>query len=272
MLDLPRVIAINDLSGFGKCALSIAIPAISACGAEVCPLPTAVLSTNMKFRGFSLQDLTPLMPSYINHWQSIGLKTTAVYIGFLSSYEQAWLLNSFIDSLNPPITIVDPIMGDNGVAYKSFTPALCDALKSMVSKADIVLPNLTEACLLCGEEYNESDVAPSSIKELAKNIFALGAKHVIIKGIVRKNKLYNCLYNEEGYIELEYDLLPFKMFGTGDLFASVFIGKLLTGNPIEQSIHTASEFTSLIMKESRKYDDYENRGLCFEPYLYMLKP
>ena len=267
---LPRVAAMHDISGFGKCALTIALPVLSACGVEVCPLPTAILSTNTAFEGFVLHDFTPHMDSYVGHWKKIELMFDAFYSGFLGSFEQIGLARDFVSAFSPPLVVIDPVMGDNGVIYKTYTPEMCEGMKSLAAIADILTPNLTEACVLASKPYDPDHISPADIEDLARRIADLGAKRVVITGIQRKNHLVNCILDENGYSERFEELLPFMMHGTGDLFASVLTGGLLTGHTLFESVDSAAGFLVHTMKQSRNYPDADQRGVCFEPDLPLL--
>jgi pyridoxine kinase len=270
-MNLPRVAAVHDMSGFGKCSLTVALPVISACGVEVCPLPTALLSSSTNFEGFTILDFTSEMLKYVTHWQQLGLKFDAVYSGFLGSELQIEYIGRIIDMFSPKFAIIDPVMGDHGQIYKTYTPQMCENMRRLVSKADIVTPNLTEACILTCQDYNTVDVSRKGIEALAKKINRLGAKNVIITGIKRDNNFYNCVLTNNEYIELQTKYLPHFMNGTGDLFASVLTGGLLRGYPLIESVDSAAKFVCLAMDYSRDVEDVEERGAYFEPLLFLLK-
>lgn len=267
---LPRCAAIHDLSGYGKCALTVAIPVLSACGVEVCPLPTALLSTNTNFPGFTLMDFSPEIPAYIDHWEAVSLKLNALYSGFLGSQKQIALIADLARRFSPQYVVIDPVMADNGVLYKTYTAAMCEGMKSLMAAADYVTPNLTEACVLTDTQYDPAKTSFDDIKKLAAGIKALGAKNVIITGIERGDKLFNCILDGSGYSERAVRLLPYRMHGTGDLFASVFVGGLMTGHSLFESVDSAAAFVPFAMEKSQSYEDAHRRGVCFEPYLHML--
>lgn len=267
---LPRIAAAHDISGFGKCALTVALPVLSACGVEVCPLPTAVLSANTSFPGFTILDFTPHMEAYIRHWESLKLHFDAFYSGFLGSQQQIHLVRRLVQAFAPGHVIIDPVMADHGEVYKTYTPQMCESMKMLVAIADVATPNYTEACILAGEPYRPEHVSPADIAALAEKIAALGAKRVIITGIERGDTLLNCILDENGYSERSVPLLPYRMHGTGDLFASVLSGGLVRGHSLYQSVDSAAAFVRFAMEKSRLYDDYNRRGTCFEPYLHLL--
>ena len=268
---MKRVVAIHDMSGYGKCSLTVALPVVSACGLEVCPLPTALLSTNTHFDGFTLFDFTPQMSAYIDHWEQISLKVDAIYSGFLGSGEQINYIKMFVEKFRPDKVIIDPVMGDNGVIYKTYTPEMCERMRSLVGVADITTPNLTEAAALIEESYNDLDTSCDGIQEIVRKIQGIGAKNVVVTGVERGNKLYNCCMEAGGeYFEYEVDLLP-HMHGTGDLFASVLTGGIMTGHTLREAVESAAGFVYKVMKFTRGVVDAKERGACFEPFLYELR-
>lgn len=267
---LPRAAAVHDVSGFGKCALTIAIPVLSACGVEVCPLPTAVLSANTDFQGFQMVDLTEAMSRFLTHWEEMGLCFDAVYSGFLGSAMQIDDIERMVRRFRPALTLIDPVCGDEGVVYKTYTREMCERLRQLVRIADVVTPNLTEACVLTGTDYAACGTQPAEIRALAEQIRASGAKSVIITGVERGESLYNCILDSDGYDERRVPLLPFRMHGTGDLFSSVLAGGLMTGHTLRESVDSAARFVALAMQASAGYDDSMRRGVCFEPHLALL--
>jgi len=268
---MPRVAAVHDMSGYGKCSLTVALPVISACGVEVCPLPTALFSTNTQFEGFRMTDFTPYMDDYIAHWKAVGLRLDAVYSGFLGSEGQIALVAGLARDFAPHWTVVDPVMGDNGQIYATYTPGMCEGMKKLAACADIVTPNLTEGAALTGTRYAGTGGSPKEIERLAGRIAALGAKNVVVTGVLRGGRLYNCVLNDFGeYCEREISLLPFNMHGTGELFTSVLCGGLLTGHTLIESVDSAALFVYRAMEYSESIEDAHERGVCFEPLLHTL--
>ena len=158
-VKLPRVAAVHDMCGFGKCSLAIALPVISSCGIEVSPIPTGIFSANTNFEGFQFTDFTTQMPGFIDHLKKIGVTFDGIYSGFLGSATQIEYIKNLSKSFLPKYTIIDPVMGDNGEVYKFYTPEMCENMKSLVSIADIAIPNLTESCTLVDENYSEVDTS-----------------------------------------------------------------------------------------------------------------
>ena len=268
---LPRVAAVHDISGFGKCALTTALPVISACGAEVCPLPTAILSTNTHFEGFTFYDYTPNMNDHLRHWEVMGVGLDALYSGFLGSVQQIDIVLDAAKRFSPSLTVIDPVMGDNGVRYATYTPEMCEHMKKLTSIADVLTPNYTEGCILTDTPYDPEKTSPADLERMAEKIALLGGKQVVITGIERGDQLLNCSLDENGYVEHAVPLLPYRMHGTGDLFASVLTGGLITEHSLYESIDSAARFTAFTMERSRMIEDADRRGVCFEPYLYLLR-
>ena len=269
---LARVAAVHDICGFGKCSLATALPVISACGIEVSPIPTGIFSANTNFPNYQFTDFTAQMPGFISHLKESGVTFDAVYSGFLGSAAQIGYIKELVKMFSPRYVIIDPVMGDNGVVYKFYTPEMCENMKSLVAIADIATPNLTEACTLTNEDYENADTSQNGIKSLAEKIVGIGAKSVVITGIERGNKLYNCILSENGgYFEREIDLLPFRMHGTGDLFSSVLTGGVLSGHSLVESVDSAALFVYEVMQYSRTVENFHERGACFEPFLYRLR-
>ncbi|MCL1905957.1 MAG: pyridoxamine kinase [Clostridiales bacterium] len=267
---LPRVAALHDISGYGKCALTVAMPVLSACGVEVCPLPTALLSTNTLFEGFTFMDFTPHMDAYLAHWQRLGLKFNSVYSGFLGSEEQIKIMTRLIKEFESGMAIIDPVMGDNGVVIKTYTPGMCKEMVNLVAVADLATPNITEACILTGQEYSNAELDEQGSRQLCLDIAALGTKAVVLTGVQRGPKLYNCALQNGDYFEYEVDLLPYNMHGTGDLFTSVLTGGLMRGYDLRRSVQSAAEFVRDAMELSFDLEDVFDRGVGFEQIVYKL--
>ena len=186
------------------------------------------------------------------------MKFDAIYSGFLGSAEQIALIADLARRFSPKHVIIDPVMADNGVLYKTYTQEMCAGMKNLVKIADYVTPNLTEACVLTDTKYDLEKTSYDDIKALAAKIKSLGAKNVIITGIERGNTLYNCILDDTGYSERAVPLLPYRMHGTGDLFTSVLAGGILTGHNLYESVDSAAEFVPIQWK-SQNYEDSHRR-------------
>ncbi len=290
MKKLPRVCAIHDMSGFGKCSLTIAIPLISSAGIEVCPMPTSLLSTNTLFKNFTFFDFTKELPAYISHWKSIGLTHDCAYSGFLGSTEQINLVKEFMEAAvtlegKPALKIVDPVMGDNGKIIPIYDELMFKNMGQLVSVADITTPNVTEACILTGRTFESNSLSKEDCKTICEELHKLGAKHVVLTGVTREDRLYNCVLESSGagvessdasataydYYEYSVSLLPFHMHGTGDLFTSTLTAGLVTGHSLSESVKSASEFVREVMIVSKDVEGTDQRGVAFELLLHTLR-
>ncbi len=243
---MKRIVTIQDISCFGKCSLTVALPIISACGVEACPIPTAVLSTHTGgFQGFTFRDLTQEITPVANHWKTLDVKFDGIYTGYLGSKEQLKIVSDFIDTFKKDDTIVfiDPVMGDHGKLYTGFDADFAKEMVSLVKKADVIAPNLTEVSYLLGRKYKE-DYTDEEIKEMLKELSSLGAETVIITGVRRGDKLGVFAYESEKDEFSEYfrERINDTFHGTGDVFASVCSSALVKGFSVKESIERATDF------------------------------
>jgi pyridoxine kinase len=219
-----RVAAIHDLSGFGRCSLTVIIPILSAMGVQVCPVPTAILSTHTGgFDNMVFRDLTDYISESYEHYRSLGIEFDAVYSGFLASSAQIDCCLRFFRGYKNALKTVDPVMGDNGKPYKTYTPELCARMNELVRVADIITPNLTEAAILLGEDYR-TDKAVEWVKRLCEL-----APTVIITGAVIDGSYCNIGYDGKQLVRCDYEHIPAHFPGTGDIFTSVLTGAILEG-------------------------------------------
>ena len=208
-----KVAAIHDLSGIGRCSLSVILPTLSALGIQVCPVPTAILSNHTGFGTYFFDDYTDKMTAYIENWEKLGLGFDCIYTGFLGSEKQIDIVEDFIKKSKDSMILVDPVMGDGGKIYSTYTKQMCEKMKKLVSLADVVTPNVTEACILAGEEYKEK-FTDDEVRVLAEKIHLLGAKQVVITGIHRGDKIANFVSGEKERIIDELGKSIFdKLFG-----------------------------------------------------------
>jgi len=265
-----RIAVINDLSGFGRCALSVSLPIISAMKIQCCPLPTAILSANTAFKNYTLTDFTDEMPSYISHWKNLGLDFDGICTGFLNSAKQIEIVKDFLSFFKKPdnVIVVDPIMGDNGHFYSTFSNELCEEMKKLLPFADILLPNLTEACKLLDLPYPESELTDEDIEQIAKTLSEQGPKKVVLTGIERSGYLTNFIYESEGTCQsVEVPKIGSNRCGTGDVFSSVFVGSMIHGMSIYDSVRKAADFVSNAIEYTIKLETPPFDGLCFEAFL-----
>ena len=264
-----RVLTIQDISCLGQCSLTVALPILSACGHETCVLPSAVLSTHTGgFTGFTFRDLTEDMPAICRHWESAGIFFDAIYTGYLGSQRQIDYVKEIMakTAAEGCIRVVDPAMADHGRLYTGFDMDFVEAMKSLVATADYVLPNLTEACLLTGTEYR-SDYDRAFIDRLLQKLHALGAKNVVFTGVGYAPGRTGVVVSEEGrYGYYEHEKLPNSCHGTGDIYASAFVGSLLRGKTPLEAAGIAADYALACIRNSAG-DPGHTYGAKFEPML-----
>lgn len=266
-----KVAAIHDLSGFGRCALSVILPVISAMGIQCVPVPTAILSTHTGgFEGFVLRDMTDYLSPCCAHYKSLGIDFDAVYTGFLASEEQADRCMEFFRDFPRALKVVDPVMGDNGAAYKTYTDGMIRRTLEMVQYADVITPNLTEAAIILGEEYRER----LSEEQLLRWLDRLCEKcpSVALTGVVLDDGSYVNASAERGGEPkiLRLKKIPAFYPGTGDIFASVLTGSLLNGMKLAEAVACASEFCTLAINATYGNGEMQRNGVEFEKVLSFL--
>lgn len=268
----PRIAAIHDLSGFGRCSLTVAIPILSAMGLQCCPLPTAFLSTHTGgFKGYTFLDMTEEMERTAEHWKSLSIEFQAIYTGFLGSSGQIEIVARFINEFkgNNTVVVVDPVMGDWGEMYSTYTEELCEGMKMLAGLADVITPNLTEAALLLGIPYYELKDINSAL--IAAERLGLDRKRsVVLTGVSSSEGSIGaaCFDAGTGKLELiETRRVPQEFYGTGDVFSSVLTGALVRGEQLPDAVRRAVEFTRLCGEHTAAEGLPISEGLDFEPLL-----
>lgn len=267
---IPRIAAVHDMCGYGKCSLTAAIPILSAAGCDVCPVPTALFSAHTMFKDYTFHDTTEMLPGYLDAWQKEGVDLDGIYSGFLGSAEQVDIIQRMYRQYPKALRLVDPVMGDGGSMYPTYTEEMCRAVSHLVEGADLLMPNLTEVSLLTGIDYEGQNLDDAQVGERLCRLLDMGAKNVIIKGIDRKDgKLRNFVASaDHGGVsertELVHDKLPFMIHGTGDAFASSLCGALFAGQGLADAARIAGEFVRSAMQHTRNQPDYQQRGVSFE--------
>lgn len=272
-MPAPRIAAIHDLSCFGRCSLTIALPVLSAMGCQCCPLPTALLSAHTDISGFTFLDTTDEMRRISAHWSQLSLHFQAIYTGFLGSAPQINLVEDFLRRFHAPDTllVMDPVMGDHGTPYKTCTPALRQGLRELVAQADVITPNLTEAAILLDIPYHESQTADAS--ELVRALSLQGQRSVVLTGYAAAPGQVGALCYDRDTRQVEAvqtARVPQDFPGTGDLFASVLTGALTRGAPLLQAARTAVDFVGSCVARSVAEGAGKAEGVDFEPLLRQL--
>ncbi len=269
---IPRVAAVHDLCGYGKCSLGIAIPVLSAAGIDVCPVPTSLFSAHTKFPKFYMHDTTAMLGDYLDAWREEGVELDGIYSGFLGSAEQVGAIRRLYREYPGALRIVDPVMGDGGEKYPTYTDEMCEAMKGLVDGADVLTPNLTEAAILTGVAYAGQNVDDAHVGRTVDALLEMGAKSVVLKGIVRPGEKvirnYVAVAGEDGAPEeVASELLPFMLHGTGDLFASGLTAAIFCGRNLRAAVEFAGTLVRDAMAITRDQPNYELRGVSFESVL-----
>ncbi len=269
----PKIAVINDFTGFGRCALSVEIPIISQMGLQCCGVPTSILSNHSAFSSFFYHDYTDYMEDYVGEWKKLGLQFEGILTGFYGSERQIDFVKEFIKNFSneKTVVVVDPIMGDNGKTYATYTKKLCDKMKELTEYAHILTPNLTELCILSGNTYGDN-YSYEEIAAMCKQA-VLGRKDckVVVTGIVRGKSIVNLVYENNGYCLIRKKIAGENRCGTGDVFASVVTGKVVCKESLKTAVKTAADFVSRCIVESDKIGIPKTDGVCFEKLLYQLK-
>jgi pyridoxine kinase len=267
---LMRVAAIHDLSGFGKCSLTVALPILSAAGIEASALPTAILSTHTGgISGYTYLDTTGEMRPFTRHWKSLDIRFNAIYSGFLGSFEQLDIVKDFFDEFRQKdnLILVDPVMADNGELYKIFTPDFALGMKSLCQKADIIVPNITEATLLLGETYQPGPYSESYIENLLKGLSGLGPNQIVLTGVYfTETELGAATYDAtSGKIDYSFvPKIPGYYHGTGDVYASALLACLLKGFNLSESAGIAVRYTADSIRRTYEAGSDIRFGVNFE--------
>lgn len=271
-MSYKRILTIQDISCVGQCSLTVALPILSACGHETAVIPSAVLSTHTAgFSGYTFKDLTEEIPAISAHWKKEGIDFDAVYTGYLGSTEQIEYVKRIMSERlkTGGVSIVDPAMADNGKLYPAFGDDYVEEMKKLCFSADIILPNITEACFLTGAEY-KTDYDRDYAEELMKNLAKDGAKKIVLTGVSFSDKTIGVGIYEDGQSRYyEHRLISKGCHGTGDIYSSAFAGALLKGKSLFDAAKIAADYTVECI-ENTQGDPAHWYGAKFEPVLPML--
>ncbi len=272
---IPRVAAVHDLCGYGKCSLGVAIPVLSAAGCDVCPVPTGLFSSHTAFPGWYMHDTTDILRDYLAAWRGIDVDIDAIYSGFLGAPEQVDIIRSLYETYPNALRVVDPVMADHGKVYPTYTPELCDAMAELACGADVLTPNLTEAAIILGEpigeEWGGTDIPDEEAHRLVRALLDKGAKHVVLKGVKREGEsVVRNFVGSQGatdIVEVSNEYLPYLLHGTGDVYASCLLAALMAGRTLEEAVAFAGDFVHDAMIVSAEQPHFQERGVSFEPLL-----
>ena len=264
-MSYKKILSLQDISCVGQCSLTVALPIISACGVETAVLPTAVLSTHTGgFSGYTFRDLTDDIPAISEHWSKENIRFDAVYSGYLGSTRQIDMVKNIIDAHNDGVSIVDPAMADNGKLYYGFDNEFVKSMASLCAKADIILPNITEACFMTGFEY-KTEYDREYIDNLLLALKKMGANTIILTGVTYNAQTTGVVvYENDTYSYYEHKKLEGGCHGTGDVYASAFTGALMRGFSTFESASIAADYTLLCIETTIPDSKEHWYGVKFE--------
>lgn len=284
---VPRLAMINDIAGFGRCSTTVSLPVISVMKVQVCPVPTSVLSNHLGFPLCHFDDYTSHMRDYIKVWNELGLTFDGLYCGFLGNEEQIDIVREFVEMFLPPLFLLDPVMGDHGRAYSSITETHIQKMKELLPLADIITPNITEACLLTGTPWKDGEWTMQELSGLCERLAdicqqesvtsgeastgttANGAS-IVITGIRQGDSLVNFLWDDGVYTTVSTPIAGASRPGTGDIFASILAADAVRGETLLSSVQKAANFVGLCIAGSEKAGTPVQEGVVFEKYLAAL--
>ena len=295
---VPRLAMINDIAGFGRCSTTVSLPVISVMKVQVCPVPTSVLSNHLGFPLCHFDDYTSHMRDYIKAWNELGLTFDGLYCGFLGNEEQIDIVREFVEMFCPPLFLLDPVMGDHGRAYSSITETHVQKMKELLPLADIITPNITEACLLTGTSWKDGKWTMQELSDLCLKLATLcqtdstlslsESSHdastsvidtsrtasrrtsIVITGIRQGDSLVNFLWDDGVYTTVSTPIAGASRPGTGDIFASILAADAVRGETLLTSVQKAANFVGLCIAGSEKAGTPVQEGVVFEKYLAAL--
>ena len=295
---VPRLAMINDIAGFGRCSTTVSLPVISVMKVQVCPVPTSVLSNHLGFPLCHFDDYTCHMRDYLKVWNDLGLTFDGLYCGLLGNEEQIDIVREFVEMFRPPLFLLDPVMGDHGKAYSSITEAHIRKMRELLPLADIITPNITEACLLTDTPWKEGEWTMNKLSELCQKLAELcrmdptlslsGSSHdastsvidtsrtvsdstsIVITGIRQGDSLVNFLWDDGVYTTVSTPIAGASRPGTGDIFASILAADAVRGETLLSSVQKAANFVGLCIAGSEKAGTPVQEGVVFEKYLAAL--
>ncbi len=262
---------VNDISGFGRCSITVALPILCAMKIQCGIVPTAILSNHTGYPDYTLLDFTAHMDSYLEKWKSLQFSFDGIYTGYLGSKDQLSVIRHMLKNFDFQKIIVDPVMGDDGVLYPSYTQEMCNSLKQLVTHSTLTTPNVTELCFLTDTPYKEN-FTEDEIFEMCEILRKNGAQKIVVTGIVKDNLIGNAIYEDDSYDVLYNErILPLRP-GTGDVFSAILAGENLLDMPLKESVKTAAHFIKTCLITSSNMKIPINDGVCFEEHLDMLIP
>ena len=264
-----KIAVINDFCGFGRCSIAASLPIISAMKIQCCPMPTSIFSNHTGYESFHRTDYTDNMNAYMDEWRKLDLKFDAILCGYLASPDQIEIVKRFIDCFKDEDTavVIDPVMGDNGRLYTSYSSQLAEKMKELVGSADIITPNLTEACILTGAEYREN-MGDDELIALCNKLSNIGPERIVVSGLEREGELLNCVYERGKPLSIirAKKIGPCRA-GTGDVFSSMIAADTVNGKSLSCAVEHASAFIAKALGRTVELKVPEEDGICFEEFL-----
>lgn len=283
---VPRLAMINDIAGFGRCSTTVSLPVISVMKVQVCPVPTSVLSNHLGFPLCHFDDYTSHMRDYIKVWGELGLTFDGLYCGFLGNEEQIDIVREFVEMFQPPLFLLDPVMGDHGRTYSSITETHVQKMKELLPLADIITPNITESCLLTGTPWKDGEWTMQELSGLCErladicqqesvssseaSVGTVSGASIVITGIRQGDSLVNFLWDDGIYTTVASPIAGASRPGTGDIFASILAADAVRGETLLTSVQKAANFVGLCIAGSEKAGTPVQEGVVFEKYLAAL--
>lgn len=269
-----KIAVINDFCGFGRCSLSVSIPLISALKVQCCPLPTSVFSNHTGFESFYTTDFTDHMGAYMEEWAKLDLRFDGILSGFLGSPEQIGIVQRFLKRFKSEntVAVIDPVMGDYGRLYPTYSPVLAQQMGGLIPYADILTPNLTEACILTETDYSP-EIDEAALERLCRRLSEQGPKKIVISGLERGEDLENFIYEagKPPVVIREHKVGPCRS-GTGDVFSSIIAADTVNGMALTDAVRHASAFIAKVLRRTVEMDLPKTDGLCFEEFLVEVNP
>ncbi len=269
MTKLKKIAVINDLSGSSRCSLTVAMPIIAAKGLQCCAMPTAILSNHTGYSHYFFDDYTDKMEHFTLNWQKQQLTFDGIYTGFLGSEHQIEVVTDFLKKFCTSHTklIVDPVMGDDGKIYTTYTHGMCIAMKKIAAHADVVTPNITEACVLADVPYTGEYISEQAATDICIKIHALGAKNVVLTGVKANDTISNYVYDGNNFKKYFCPLMPTYFSGTGDVFSSIVAADITNGKSIFESVEFATDYIHKVTEYSQKAGLTWQEGICIEKFI-----
>lgn len=260
---------INDVTGYSRCSVAAALPILSVMKIQCSFIPTAILSANTNIKGFVMTDFTDQMPLFINHWQSLGLTFNAITSGYLGSPTQANIVIDFIKYFKQADTkvFIDPVMGDDGHLYPAINKEMIEAMKKLICFADVLMPNLTEACALLDLDYASLTIQEDTLLYICQQLALFGPKQIVITGIPLGNEILNYIYDNGNISKITVEKIGINRTGCGDVFSAILIGAMTNHLSFYDSVNKAVKFIEKSIAFTCRQGLEFNRGLCFEEYL-----